>query len=390
MRARRKRVALLIETSKGYGRGVLKGICRYTQAEARWEITVDERGLETPIPPWLGSWKGDGAITRSEDLELPRAARSCGASVVHLGGSLHKDFPTVTSKEDEIASFAIEHFSDRGFTNLGFVGAQGARWSEKRLASFLQQTKEIGVEPRVLKMPPLNRLDHSWGKDRSIIDEWLKEFQPPVGILACYDVMGMRVLEACRRIGFAVPEEIAVLGVDNDEILCELASPQLSSIEQDVERIGFEAAKLLDALMEGEDVPREVSVSPSRIVPRMSTDIVAIDDPQVAQALQYIRDHACEGISVDQVAEFAALSRRALERRFQQLLGRSPGKEILKLQIDRSKELLRQSDFKLEVIAHRCGFSSASYFCRAFLKATGYSPRKWKEGWAQHDSSTKG
>lgn len=374
MGSSRRRVALLIETSKGYGRGVLRGIGRYTRTRGDWEITVDERGLESPIPAWLESWDGDGAITRSESLDLPRVARRSGARVVHLGGRIHPDFPAVTSRESSIGELAIEHFRDRGFETLGFLGVRGARWSRNRRDAFVARARLHGLEPEILEISPRER---PRGPGASLVEGWLREVRPPAAIFAAYDVLGIRVLETCRRLGLAVPEQVAVLGVDNDDLLCELATPALSSVEQDVEKIGFEAARMLDILMDGGEVPREVEVAPVGIVSRRSTDVVAIEDPQIARALQVIRDHACEGLSVDRVAEVASLSRRALERRFQVLLGRTPGTEILRVQIERAKQLLRETDDKLEVIAARCGFSSASYFCRAFSRTTGKTPRSW-------------
>jgi LacI family transcriptional regulator len=202
----------------------------------------------------------------------------------------------------------------------------------------------------------------------------------PVGIMGCYDIRGRELLNACREAGIAVPFEVAVVGVDNDELICELAEPRLSSVIPNVHRTGYEAAALLDRMMSGEHVPPGAYlIPPLGVATRQSSDMLAIDDPEIAKALQFIRQHACEGIKVEDILETLPLSRRIFESRFKQLTARTPHEEILRVQIDRVKQLLTQTDMSHEAIAHRCGFRHAEYMSVAFKRVVGMPPGRFRD-----------
>jgi LacI family transcriptional regulator len=190
--------------------------------------------------------------------------------------------------------------------------------------------------------------------------------------------LGFWLLDACKRAGTVAPEEVAVVGVENDEALCAMATPPLSSVALDTERIGYQAAELLDGLMRGKRAPTTTSVPPLGIITRQSSDVVAIEDPLLAQALQYIRQHACEGISVDDVLRHAPLSRSKLERDLRQLLGRSPNAEIRRVQVQQSQRLLVETDLSLAQIAERTGFRYVQYLCETFKKQTGQTPGEYR------------
>ena len=198
-------------------------------------------------------------------------------------------------------------------------------------------------------------------------------------MLTCNDIRGLQVLDACRRIALPVPERVAVLGVDNDVVLGELSDPPLSSIDQDLERIGYEAAALLDGLMNGEPAPPgPVLVKPVGVVSRRSTDAVAIDDPDVAIALRLIRQHACDQIGIDFLAEHTNLSRRVLQRRFKAVTGRTLQEQIHDARLERIKQMLSETDLKLDSIAHRSGFNYIGYMCSFFKNRTGMTPGEYR------------
>ncbi|MFM8413914.1 MAG: substrate-binding domain-containing protein, partial [Planctomycetota bacterium] len=196
---------------------------------------------------------------------------------------------------------------------------------------------------------------------------------------ACTDQLAFWLLDACRRAGVAVPEEVAVVGAENDEMLCTMSRPQLSSVAFDGERVGHAAAALLERLMAGEPPPAEpVLLPPTGLVVRQSSDIVAIDDPQVAAAMRYIREHACHGINVADVIRHAGLSRTLLERRMRQTIGRTPGEEITRLRFARVRQLLAETDLPLAAIAVRCGFEHPQYMAEAFKKHFGMTPGSYR------------
>jgi LacI family transcriptional regulator len=208
--------------------------------------------------------------------------------------------------------------------------------------------------------------------------KWLRTLPRPVGLLAGNDLRAREVLDACQLAKLHSPEDVAVLGVNDDEIICEMANPPLSSVMHNGRRIGYEAAAMLHRLMQGKKVLTDVVVDPLGVKSRQSTDLLAIDDPEVAAAVRFIRENACKGIRVDDVLDHVPLSRRSLEKRFRQSLGRLPHAEIRRVQIERVKELLVSSDYKLERIAEITGFSTAQYLAGLFHRVVKMTPGAWR------------
>ncbi len=375
----RRSVALLIETSKTYGRGLLQGISRYVRTHRPWSIFIEERGLADPLPAWLDGWKGDGVILRSASSEQADAIRRRDVPIVYLGELHDTGLPMLHSDERLIARLAAEHLLERGFHAFGYVGFQGTIWSERRLKFFTERLHESGRHCDVFEFHRGEKDPSAWLAQEKELAHWLRELPQPAALMACYDVMGVRVLDACRNAGIAVPEQIAVIGVDNDPLLCTLATPPLSSVAHDLERIGHEAAALLEAMMDGDSPPREeMLIEPTGVVCRQSTDVLAIPDVQVAKALRFIREHACDGIDVDNVVRFAQMHRATLKRRFEKLLGRSPKAEIMRLQLRRVKELLRETDHTLVRIADLTGFRHPEYMSVLFKRKEGVTPGQYR------------
>jgi LacI family transcriptional regulator len=212
-------------------------------------------------------------------------------------------------------------------------------------------------------------------EERQELAVWLASLPKPVGVMACNDDRGLEVLEACRDAGLHVPDEVAVLGVDNDEMLCGLSDPPLSSVDVGVERAGFEAAALLDRMMKGKRPPaRPTVLAPYGVVVRRSTEILKVDDPDLQQMIRFIRENACTGIFVEQAMAHSGLSPSTLNRRFQKLLGRSPKEEITRVRLEEAKRLLAETDQSVAEVATRCGFAELKHFSRAFRTWAGITP----------------
>ena len=378
---RGRSVALLIETSNSYSRGVLDGIAHFARHHERWSIFLPEQERGGRPPRWLGQWKGDGIIARIETDEIARALRKTKLPVVDVSAARHlPDTPWVETDDTAIAELALKHLLDRGFRNLAYCGDPGFNWSQWRRDKFAALTNAAGVNLR--SFDSLSRIDpkYSWNREKRGLAKWLGGLPRPIGIFACYDIQAQKILEVCRELDIAVPEEVAVLGVDNDRLLCELADPPLSSIVCNTHRTGFEAAALLNRMMSGQQVDAEpVLVAPLGIQTRQSTDILAIEDPDIAAALRFLREHAMEGINVADVVRHVPLSRRVLESRFKKILGRSPHEELTRLKLERIKQLLTETDLSLAEIASRTGFEHDEYMSVFFRKAEGVPPGQFRK-----------
>jgi LacI family transcriptional regulator len=383
-------VALIVATSKQYDRGLLQGIGRYIKGHGPWSVYIEERGAEDDSPPWLGNWKGDGIIARIKDRKMADALVATGAPVVELRTEVVLGLPTVYCDDTAIAELAVRHFRERGFREFAFCGRGGARWSDLREQAFQRRLVAAGLRCDVYTTAPRRR-GLTWEQEQDDRARWLDSLPKPVAILAANDVRGLEVLDACRRIDLAVPERVAVLGVDNDVVLCELSDPPLSSIDQDLGRIGYEAAALLDRLMAGEAPPEKaVLVAPQAVVCRLSTDVVACDDPAVALALRLIRKHACDQVGIDFLAERIGLSRRVLQRRFKTMTGRTLQEQLLDAQLERVKQMLAETDLKLDSIARRSGFNYIGYMGLFFKRRTGMTPGEYRRIHARHPAPALG
>ncbi len=377
--AKTPHVALLIETAHAYGRRLLHGIARYISEHTPWSVYCHPQGLNNPPPRWLEHWRGDGIIARIDNRKMARALLRTRVPVVRLRGLLGA--PGISPDYRAVAQLACRHFLEAGLRHFGFYGTPRGehRLLDARCDYFRQQVEEAGYPCSVYEPRPSGRGGTPWEQDQARLARWLKRLPKPVGIMACYDEYGLHALNACRRAGLLVPDEVAVVGVLNDELLCGLANPPLSSIDLDAERIGYEAAALLDRLMAGAKLPKKYSEFPPRgLVVRQSSDVVGIADQQITAALRFIREHAVEMIGVADVAAALDISRRTLERRFVKLLGRTPKQEILRVQLARAQELLTHTTLSLTVIAEKTGFQSAAYLCVVFQRQMGCTPGDYR------------
>jgi LacI family transcriptional regulator len=298
---------------------------------------------------------------------------------------LDAPFPSIETDDDEVARLVVAHFQERGFRHFAYCGFVGANYSDRRQRFFTEHLTRAGYPVHAFQ--PTERLGgggvYDWERHHLTHQEhvvrWLKELPLPVGLMACNDIRGQQVLNACRDAGIAVPDEVAVIGVDNDDGLCNLSDPPLSSVLPNARRIGYEAAALLDRLMAGASAaPGTTYVKPLGIVTRHSTDVLAIEDRDVAAAVRFIRENAWTGIKVDDVLQVVPLSRSVLERRFVKLLGRTPKAEIVRLQLERVKELLAETEYPLSQVAAMAGFEHPEYLSVVFKNKTGQTPGQYR------------
>lgn len=376
----RPRVALVIETSNSYGRGLLRGIHAYVREHGPWSTYLAEQGRGDAPPPWLEGWNGAGVIARIENQRIADAIVKLKLPVVDVSAARAvPSIPWVETDDEAIARSAVDHLLERGFKHFAFCGDARFQWSKLRAAAMTRFLAEAGQSCHVIETSGKSRASAKPGSEESQLTTWLKKLPRPVGVLACYDIRGRQLLEICRRNNIAVPEEVAVLGVDNDELLCMLADPPLSSIAPDTHRTGYLAAQLLDRMMRGERVPSTGHlVTPLGLITRQSTDVLAIDDPHVSQAARFIREHACDGINVEDVLAHTPLSRRVLESRFKKLLRRTPHEEIQRVQLRRVEQLLKETDLPLSTIADRAGFKHTEYLSVVFKQKLGLPPSEYR------------
>ncbi len=375
------RVALIIETSSTYGRRILNGIARYLRSHHRWSVFLEQHELGRRPPTGLFTGKWNGILSRPTDPELAGAFRKLAVPVVDLNDMFDDlQLPWVGSDHAGIGRLGAEHLLARGYRHYAFVGFSEERWSDQRLAGFQTAVAAKGFSVHTYQSPWRGPNVPQWDQDMDDIARWLQQLPQPLAVMTCNDVRGLHVLDACARVDIAVPEQVAVLGVDNEALLCELCSPPLSSVEPNPEGIGYAAAELLDTLMAGRR-PRakRQRIAPVGVMTRRSTESLAIQDPVVSAALRFIRDQAVFGCNVDDVLRQVRVSRSVLERRFREHLKRSPQAEIRTVQFSRVKQLLTETDFTLEHIAELSGFAHPEYLSVAFKKAFGLTPGSYRQ-----------
>ena len=375
----RLRVALLIETSNRYGRDLLHGVHDWVSAGEHWSIRLTEQARRAPLPAWLRHWQGDGIIARVDSAATAAALLRTGLPVVDVSAERVKsEFPRVSINNGAVAQLAAEHLLGRRLRHFAFCGDDQYLWSRQRGAAFAQVLRGHGFRPAAFSRP--RKAGLGWEQKTQAMAHWLAGLPKPVGIFACFDGRAQQVLEACQVAGLAVPEAVAVLGVDDDEVVCELSDPPLSSVLPNARRTGYEAAALLARLMAGRKlVPADSKeIEPIRVVERRSTEALAVADRHVAEALRFIRDHAHDGIGVKDVLRAVPVSRTLLERKFTRLIGESPHRRIKRQQLERARQLLAETELPIARIADLAGFESASYLSASFRRETGENPRAFR------------
>jgi LacI family transcriptional regulator len=374
-----RHVALLIEATNAYARGLLHGVAQYTHERGNWTVYFELHSLEAPPPKWLKTWKGDGILARVGDRRMARAVVEVGVPVVELRRRLTiPGVPVIGPDHQAVARLAGEHLRERGFRQFGVCGFPRRMDPplDHRVDAFVQYLKQASLPCSVFGAEHGLSLE----QEQSRIARWIRSLPKPAAIMTCNDTRGLQVLRACASIGVAVPDQVAVIGAGNDDCVCSLCHPPLSSVDLAAETIGYEAAAQLDRMMTKRQSPaQEIYVPPRGIVTRLSTDVLATPDQAVSKAVGFIRARACDDILVSDVLDHVKLSRSALEPKLKQVIGRTIHQEIRRVQIERAKSLLSTTDLPTKQIAAQTGFHYVQYLTRVFRKVTGLTPANYRK-----------
>ncbi|MCP4547008.1 MAG: substrate-binding domain-containing protein [bacterium] len=374
-----KKIALFMELNDSYDRAIARGVLRYAHTHESWRLYgfgwmfLSFEDLETE--------DGDGIIARVETEEDAARLSALKLPVVDVaGGYLDRGFHQVNNDDYQTGVKAGEYLLSCGYRRLAYCGVPDVGWSVKREAGFLSSIEHVCQDaPRFLQ-------PRSWWKSHDEFDglkSWLRSLRFPVGIFACNDIIGLKLAKVCATCGIKVPDEVAILGVDNDDLLCELASPTLSSIPLACERVGYRAAEALDGIMKQsssrETNPVVLYQTSGDTVERESTQMFVCADPLVSKAVQFIRVHATDGIHVTDLVSNLGVSRRNLEVRFKREIGMTIHEEIIRFRLMRAKTLLKASDCRITDVVKESGFGTLQSFYSVFKDYEGCTPAYYRK-----------
>jgi len=374
------RVELLVGTWKHYGRGIIEGVWRYAQKHGPWLIDVEptEADESTAIPAGMAV---DGIIAVVHTREFADKLCAYSVPVVNVSGT-HVEgvtFPRVTSDSEVVARMAVEHLCEKGFRHIAFCGEPHRHfidhWTDAYLAAMAgMEAEPLVYTPSAELSPQAARTDRQQDRQR-----WLEGLPKPAGVIGWSTEICRRLAMACAVAGIAVPDEVAIVGLESDDLLGRVVHPPLSGVDIPVERFGYEAARLLDLLLQGRaGEAKDVRIPPVGVVTRQSSDVFAVDDPKLKQALRFIREHAHEGIDVRDLLRAVPVARRTMERRCNELLGHSPAEEIRRTKIEKVRELLVATDMPIPDVAEAAGFNYVEHMIPVFKKYHGLTPSKYR------------
>ncbi|MEW4565432.1 DNA-binding transcriptional regulator [Bremerella sp. JC770] len=380
----RPKIVLLVETSRRYGRDLLRGVSSFARTRTNWSMLHQEMTIDSTLPEWMAKAGPSGVIARV-DTHTVDSLRALRVPIVDVMCS--RNFPGIPRVETDnriVTKLAFDHLWERGFRRFAYCGFRFARYSEMRRDLFRELVEQKDCPLDVYESPGkpntlLMSLEESGLIDLEQMYQWLASLKFPTGIFVCNDIRGQQVLNACRTLDIAVPDDLAVIGVDDDDAICPLTSPPLTSVSPNAELVGYRAAEVLHEMMNGYPTPTSIElIRPTKVISRQSTEVTAVEDREVARICRLIRDHACEGINVETVAGFTDLSRRQLERRFRTELGRTLRQEITNVQLNKVKQLLHETDMTLEQISHLAGYSHKEQLCAVFKREVGQTPSMYR------------
>ncbi|EDY83734.1 transcriptional regulator, AraC family protein [Verrucomicrobiia bacterium DG1235] len=382
-----KRIAILVETSLDSGRQIVRGISRFARERNDWSIFYHTGPLGAMAPASIENWEGDGIIARIANPKLHSLVKTRQTPAVDVLGNVPEaDYPIVKCDDRAISALVGNHLKDRGFRHIAFFGLNNEIWSVNRkieLQRFCD--RELGSKLDTLEVDHIERDSQSWPDYTARIRTWIEALPKPVGIMVASDQFGPDLLGACQASGLSVPDQVALVGVDNDLPFCEICQPQLSSVEPNHELVGYEAARILDTILETGSAPQSIVEIPPRLLHvRQSSDATALEDPSLVKALRYIRAHACDPVSVDDIAREAGVSRSVLQRRFRNSLNQTVLEAILAVRINRAKEMLATTRLALPDVAERCGFRHQEYLGYVFKKRIGCTPGQYRTKHTTH------
>ncbi|MCL2623106.1 MAG: DNA-binding transcriptional regulator [Planctomycetaceae bacterium] len=378
----KKRVLLNIETSRAYGREIIRGVSQYLTEQGNWAVYLEDRGLQENHD-WVRNWQGDGIISRTSSYEMAALIAEKRIPTVEMLGDGQTVVSDVPGDEKITSRLAAEHLIECQLKHFAFFAYGTSWWGNYRGRFFQEILGQQGFSVHLFPGYQTGMLSiyPQWEAEYDqMLPQWLKLLPKPAGLWAVNDFAATRILEACEYAGIAAPEEIALLGTTNDTLLCNLLTPPLSSIDLNSFQAGYTAAKILDAKMHHiKEIPQTpILIPPIGVVKRQSTDITVVTDSDIAEALRYIRTYGGERLSVVEVANHVGLSLSTLERRFREHIKRTPEKEILRIRIKRIQTLLLESDFTLREIGKKAGFATPEYMIQVFRRETGMTPKEYR------------
>ncbi|MBU1304539.1 MAG: XylR family transcriptional regulator [Alphaproteobacteria bacterium] len=374
-------VAVIVETSNSYARGILRGIHDYARSR-RWTLHLTEHGRHEIDESFAGNWKFDGIIARIETDGMAGIIAAMDVPTVDVSAArLVPGIPWVETDDEAICRLALQHLRDCGLQNFAFFGDPYYNWSIWRQQAFERMVgPSDSAGARIFNLPARQEPQVRWWTQREAIRAWLDSLPKPVGVFACYDGCGQQLLEICRYYEIKVPDDVAIVGVDNDELLCEITTPSMSSIAPNAFGAGACAAEILDRMLHGEALSdAKHAIAPLGVRKRVSTDVLAVEDRHVAEAIAFIRGNAHRNIGVEDLLGAVPLSRRVLQARFRKALNRTPHQEIARVRTDAVRDLLLETDMSLSQISDAVGIKHPEYLSVFFKKETGTTPREYRD-----------
>lgn len=374
------RIGVLVPAWNEYGRGIIEGVWQYAQQHGPWllEMQPGEPDESTDVPR---GWTGDGVIASVQTRQLATKLRGLGVPVVNVSGSRREevDFPRVTSDAEAVVRMAVAHLREKGLRQVAFCGEPHRPFIDFWTEAYRNVLAETGAEAMIYQASARIGPQAGVAARQSDRRRWIEALPKPVGIIGWATGICRYLAMACTEGGIMVPEEVAILSLETEDLLGRVVHPPLSGVDIPVRRIGYEAAAQLDRLLHGKTAePYEIHLPPLGVTTRQSTELVACADPQVQQALRFIRDHAHEGIDVRTVLKAVPMARRSLERRFHDLLGRSPADEIRRVKINKVRHLLDTTNMLIPDIAEACGFNYVEHMIPVFKKHHGSTPARYR------------
>ena len=356
---------------------MLKGIAHFERSHELWVAFLDDEARTERDPRWLSSKKWHGVISRHTTPALVQACAELKLPLIDVNDTApFPGVPKIRPDNVGLGHLGAEHFIERGYKYFGFAGFANNKWSCERRDGFAEALRLVDRKCDVMDVNYPGDLTPFWDVEQiSALVDWLKSLPKPVGVMACNDMRAQQIMSAAHASGMLVPEEVAVLGANNELTRCELAYPPLSSVSPNAFQSGYKAAESLAALMNNRPPESyDLRIEPLGVISRPSTDVLAIDDRSVGAALSHIRQRACSGLSVDEVVKHSFTSRSQLEKKFRKYLGRSPQAEIRRVQVSKIKQLLSETDFPLKKVAVMVGFEHVEYMSVVFKRLVGNSP----------------
>ncbi|MGL4594363.1 MAG: AraC family transcriptional regulator [Thermoguttaceae bacterium] len=380
------RVFVNVETTSQFGRDIIEGVLQFS-TEHNWQIDFEYRTLTEPLPEWLNNWNGDGIISRSGSAQIMRQLEGYSCPFVELVGTGLKNGAEVCCNGDAMAQLIFYHFRDQCFQHFAFYSFSDSWWTADQKKRYVRLLRKHRIACHTMEVPLLKDITMPiWHESaREQLRLWLHSLPKPICIYAVSDSHALPLLQTCLEEGIAVPEEVVVVGVDNDEWLCRITTPPLSSVDQNGRSVGYLAAELLQDRMNGKRMTsQKIVIEPTGLICRQSSDRIAINDAKFISVLRYIRENACRGVMVSDIVTFSKLSHATLVRQFRKYLGRTIEQEVCRLRLNQAKQLLLESDINIRTISNMVGFRTPEYFCSVFHKQYGIPPNEFRIKHRQH------